>query len=202
MSVRIVVANSKGGVGKTFLAREISAEIARRGRYSVSLEDMDPQQSLAKWHTKGKQTLTQLNQPGTTFVVCDTPPRIESHALKDAIRSADIVLVPLTPGDIEETAQTLLVLEEAKKENVLIVRNRVKANTLSARQLETLITPGKMKMAKTTIGALEDFVQARVLNTTVVDLKPRSIAAEQIRALVQEIFDEFIEPPADATVKR
>ena len=48
----VIFASSKGGAGKTTLAAAVSVEAAKK--HSVAVLDLDPQQSLARWHdTRG-----------------------------------------------------------------------------------------------------------------------------------------------------
>ena len=80
----VVVANPKGGAGKSTLSTNIAGYFARQG-YAVMLRDADRQQSCAVWLrprpaqarpivTWDASSVDVLRPPrGTTHVVLDTP---------------------------------------------------------------------------------------------------------------------------------
>ena len=80
----IVVANPKGGVGKSTLSTNLAGHLARHG-HAVMLGDVDRQQSARTWlglrpreaplSVGWEVTIDRLVKPpkGTTHVVLDTP---------------------------------------------------------------------------------------------------------------------------------
>ena len=99
----VVVANPKGGVGKSTVATHIAGYFASRG-HSVMLGDADRQQSSRLWlrlRPPEARSITgwevgegQIAKPpkGTTHVVLDTPAGIHGKMLQEAI--ALTVFVP------------------------------------------------------------------------------------------------------------
>ena len=81
----IVIANPKGGVGKSTVATNLAGALARDGR-AVMLGDVDRQQSAAQWLALRPALLPTIRgwdpqhdavvrpPKGTTHVVLDTPP--------------------------------------------------------------------------------------------------------------------------------
>jgi len=152
---RIVVLNPKGGSGKTTIAINLAACYALRGE-RVVLMDYDPQGSAARWarkrraeqapihviaaHERDARTTRafQLRIPdGTQRVVIDTPAAIDAHAMPDLTRSADKILVPVLPSDIDIHAcsrcvASLLLVAKVKRDDrrLGIIANRVRRNTL------------------------------------------------------------------------
>ena len=108
MSV-IVVANPKGGVGKSTLSTNLAGWLARQG-HAVMLGDTDRQQSARAWlglRPAGLPLITgwevqadKLVKPpkGTTHVVLDTPAGLHGRKLEQVLRIADRILVPLQPS--------------------------------------------------------------------------------------------------------
>ncbi|HVO06262.1 MAG TPA: ParA family protein, partial [Burkholderiaceae bacterium] len=112
----IVVANPKGGVGKSTLATNIAGLYARQGQ-SVMLGDVDRQQSsrqwlalrpdaaprIQGWDVMGESTLKVPK--GVTHVVLDTPAGLHGKTLDAVMRVAERVLIPLQPSlfDIQAT---------------------------------------------------------------------------------------------------
>src|SRR5438105_5183576 len=151
----VVVANPKGGVGKSTLATNIAGWFASQGR-TVMLGDADRQQSSRLWlglRPAAARTITgwdvgedKIAKPpkGTTHVVLDTPAGIHGKALKQVIDIADKVLVPLQPSifDIYATRHFLDELAQLKKtghRQVGIVGMRVDPRTIAADKLQEFV---------------------------------------------------------------
>jgi chromosome partitioning protein len=151
----VVVANPKGGVGKSTLATNIAGYYASRG-HPVMLGDADRQQSSHLWlglRPPAARTIAswdvgdgQLAKPprGTTHVVLDTPAGLHGKALRDVVRAAGKVVVPLAPSvfDIFATRAFLDELAEHRKAaglQVGIVGVRVDGRTIAAEQLQAFV---------------------------------------------------------------
>jgi chromosome partitioning protein len=85
----------------------------------------------------------QLRIPdGSTHVIIDTPAAIPAHQMPDLTRTADKILVPVLPSDIDIHAcsrcikDLLLVAKVRRDDNRLgVIANRVRRNTLSYQSL-------------------------------------------------------------------
>ncbi len=148
----IVVANPKGGVGKSTLATNIAGYYASKG-HAVMLGDADRQQSSRLWLglrppaarpiATWDVTADLIAKPpkGTTHVVLDTPGGLHGWRFKDVMKLADKVLVPLQPSvfDIFATSKFLDELAEHTKTGKLqvgLVGMRVDGRTISADKLQ------------------------------------------------------------------
>lgn len=148
----VVVANPKGGVGKSTLATNIAGFYASRG-YKVMLGDADRQQSSRLWlnlRPPGARPISswdvgdgQLARPpkGTTHVVLDTPAGLHDKAFQQALQIADKVVVPLQPSIFDIYATRSFLDELAKHRNathmqVGIVGMRVDPRTIAADKLQ------------------------------------------------------------------
>ena len=112
----IVVANPKGGVGKTTLSSNIAGYLAWRG-HAVMLGDADRQQSARTWLALRPAGLPRITAwevshddivrppKGTTHVVLDTPASLHGKRFDEVMKVADKLLVPLQPSifDIHAT---------------------------------------------------------------------------------------------------
>jgi chromosome partitioning protein len=151
----VVVANPKGGVGKSTLATNAAGYFASRG-YPVMLGDADRQQSSRLWLGLRPDTAAAIHSweldedrvarppKGTTHVVLDTPAGLHGKALRDTVKHADKVLVPLAPSvfDIFATRaflDELAQLGQASRLQVGLVGMRVDARTLAADQLQAFV---------------------------------------------------------------
>lgn len=151
----VVVANPKGGVGKSTLATNIAGYFARQG-HSVMLGDADRQQSARLWlglRPEGARPVATwdvsadlIARPprGTTHVVLDTPAGLHGWRFNDVLKLADKIIVPLQPSvfDIFATRDfldDLAVNRHGGKAQVGIVGMRVDARTIAADKLHTFV---------------------------------------------------------------
>ena len=151
----VVVANPKGGVGKSTVATNIAGYYASQG-HQVMLGDLDRQQSSRLWlrlRPPGVRPImswdvneAHIARPpkGTTHVVLDTPAGLHGKLLQEAMKIADKVLVPLQPSifDMYATRAFLDELAQHKKAGkfqVGIVGMRVDARTIAADKLQEFV---------------------------------------------------------------
>jgi len=151
----VLVANPKGGAGKTTLATNLSGYFANQGR-KTTLCDLDRQQSALRWmafrdpalppvtgYYAGNQI--SLNLPREAdWVVIDAPAGLQGYKLSDYLRAADKVLVPLVPS-VFDMAATEDFLNSIRNEirgqrgKVGIVAMRVDPRTRAAGMLEEFL---------------------------------------------------------------
>ncbi|TMH10881.1 MAG: ParA family protein [Betaproteobacteria bacterium] len=189
----IVVANPKGGVGKSTLATNIAGYLASQG-HAVMLGDVDRQQSARTWlgvRPAGAATITpwevardNIVRPpkGTTHVVLDTPAALHNKRLDEIMKLADKVLVPLQPSifDINATHAFLRELLERRRGSKLqvgIVGMRIKEGTISADQLRHFL--GTLDVP--VIGFVRDtqnYVHLAARGLTLWDVAPSRVARD------------------------
>jgi len=189
----IVVANPKGGVGKSTLSSHIAGYFANQGR-RVMLGDADRQQSSRLWLSLRPATACaiaswdvgddQMAKPpkGTTHAVIDTPAGLHGKRLKDVLRLAHKVVMPLQPSvfDIFATRDFLDELVgrvKTDKKQVGIVAMRVDERTRAAEQLRTFVASTGLPV----LGTLRDtqnYVQLAAHGLTVFDLAPERVARD------------------------
>ena len=87
----ILIANQKGGVGKTTIADEIAFALERRG-YSVCFTNIDPQ--------GGAVHNPSMPDDKDDFQVVDTPGAI-SPDFQKWCRHSDIIIMPTTPSMLD-----------------------------------------------------------------------------------------------------
>ena len=151
----VVVANPKGGVGKSTLATNIAGYFAAQG-HAVMLGDADRQQSSRLWLglrppaarpiTTWEVSADVIAKPpkGTTHVVLDTPAGLHGWRFSDVMKMADKVIVPLQPSvfDIFATRAFLDQLLQSKHHDKLqigLVGMRVDARTIAADKLHEFV---------------------------------------------------------------
>lgn len=153
----VLIANPKGGVGKSTISTNLAGYLAHRG-HAVMLGDTDKQQSARGWLELRPPSLPQIQSwdvesgnkvttpRGVTHVVLDTPAGLGGDRLKELLRIADKIIVPLQPSifDILATRSFLDQLAERRavregQASVGIVGMRVDARTRAADQLQRFV---------------------------------------------------------------
>ena len=147
----VVVANPKGGVGKSTLATNVAGYFASQG-HAVMLGDVDRQQSSRLWLGLRPEAARPISAwevqrdfivrppKGTTHVVLDTPAGLHGTRFKDVVRLADKLIVPVQPSifDIYATREFIDQLREwkgAEQRDIALVGVRVDERTIAADQL-------------------------------------------------------------------
>ena len=151
----IVVANPKGGVGKSTLATNIAGYFAAQG-HATMLGDIDRQQSSRIWLGLRPATAPEIKPwdldhdtvvrppKGTTHMVLDTPAGLHGKRLDEVLKIADKVIVPLQPSifDVHATHDFIQVLAHHKRADRLkaaIVGMRARDGTISVDQLKAFL---------------------------------------------------------------
>jgi chromosome partitioning protein len=186
MSV-VVVANPKGGVGKSTLSTQIAGYFASQGN-AVMLGDADRQQSSKLWlslRPAAARPITswvvnddKLAKPpkGTTHLVLDTPAGLHGRRLKEVLKLADKMVVPLQPSvfDIFATRaflDELAASAQAAKTQIGIVGMRVDERTRAADQLHTFVE----SLGLPVLGFVRDtqnYIQLSAHGLTLFDVAP------------------------------
>ena len=186
-----LVANSKGGVGKSTLASNLAGFYAGRGERTM-LGDLDRQQSIGSWlklRPQGVPSITSWDfssegvaKPprGVTHIVLDTPAGFDGAALRDAVKVAAKIIVPCQASlfDIQTTHAFLGRLAEhgatVANGRVAVVGTRIDARTRAAAQLERYVQENQVPF----LGFLRDtqnYVQLSAQGLTLWDVAPARV---------------------------
>jgi chromosome partitioning protein len=163
----IVVLNGKGGVGKTTTAINLAATFALTKK--VLLVDADIQGSASWWFGRSQNSmgfdLSQETNPqllgnlrriqGYDLVIVDTPPALNSEALKSVIAIADYLVLPTPPAPMD-----LTVLFETVKAAVIPmgILYRVLLTKVDTRSLNEA-TEAKNMLRKLGIPVCDTFIR-------------------------------------------
>lgn len=196
----IVIANPKGGVGKSTIATNLAGYFSSQGHH-VMLGDVDVQQSSRAWLALRPGSLPPI-QPwdigdghivkppkGTTHVVLDTPAGLDGARLDQVMRIADKVIVPLQPSmfDILATQAFLQkLISRHGKAAIGVIGMRVNIRTRAADQLAHYVNSLDLPV----LGCLRDtqnYVQIAALGATLWDVAPSRV--ERDVAQWQELLE-------------
>jgi chromosome partitioning protein len=189
----VVVANPKGGVGKSTLATNIAGYYASLG-HAVMLGDIDRQQSSRLWlglRPAVVRTITgwdidvdEIDKPpkGATHVVLDTPAGLHGGRFKEVMKMADKLIIPLQPSvfDIFATRAFLDQLADNKhagKTQIALVGMRVDARTIAADHLQEFVDQLGVPM----LGCLRDtqnYIHLAARGLTLFDVTPGRVAKD------------------------
>lgn len=149
----ILIANPKGGSGKTTLATNIAGYLASRGK-QVALLDLDRQKSATQWLAGRPSGLPPIHaltgehgrNERCDCLVIDTPAGLHGRNLEHVLKLAHRVVVPIAPSlfDIHASSDFLRHLHEEKQVRkgravVGVVGMRMDPRTRAALTLEQFL---------------------------------------------------------------
>jgi chromosome partitioning protein len=188
----ILMANPKGGSGKTTLATNIAGYLAARGQRVVML-DLDRQKSATQWLTSRSIELPLIDlfhnaakTPATVdWLVIDSPAGLHGKNLEHALKLVTKVIVPIVPSlfDIQASREFLELLNQEKsvrkgKIFVGVVGMRMAPHTRAATTLEQFIA-GLDLPVLAYLRETQVYVNAAFEGKTLFDLPP-SLAEREL----------------------
>lgn len=150
--LKVLVASSKGGCGKTTLVTELASHWAQDGKHTVII-DADRQGSSFRWAARrpdnvpgvlaiegGRKALDRVPADAQRVLI-DTPAGTGERELEPYVEQADLVLVPVLPSsfDLDATLPFLELLHgigriKRGKLPVALVGNRLKPWTNASQE--------------------------------------------------------------------
>lgn len=190
----VIVANPKGGVGKSTLATNIAGYYAHKG-HTVMLGDADRQQSSAVWLrlrppqtrpivTWDASSSDVLRPPrGTTHVVLDTPAGLQGKGLKETIKRADKLIIPLQPSlfDMQATKDFVEDLKDRRRAeglDIAVVGMRVDERTIAAERLREFVSDLDLPVLSH-LRDTQNYVRLAMVGLTLFDVAPSRVAKDR-----------------------
>ncbi len=203
----VVVANHKGGVGKTTLTGHLAVQCDVSGDGPSGLIDLDPQGSLADWVNQRRpetpvfldptalgglqQTLKKAKASGVGAVFIDTPPS-KSNDLAAILALADLVVVPIqaSPHDLRAVGATVDLIGKSKRPLVFVL-NRVQPRAkLTTQAVVALSQHGTI--APVMVGNRTEFAASMSGGDTIQEISPGSTGALEVAGLWTYLKERMI----------
>lgn len=213
----IVIAASKGGVGKTTLAASLAVEAARKSR--TGLIDLDPQQSLARWHDlrserdadcepqlievgkRPEAAFARARRQHLDWLFVDTPGGSLSR-MKLAIDAADLVLLPVRPSPLDvEAMEPVVELCDVVAKPFVFILNGVHKSTVMTEGARTYLETRYGHVLIEQLSLHEAHAEAMLSGATVCELDAHHPAAAEMRALWSKIEQLVAEPASLLTTR-
>ena len=205
----IVVANQKGGSGKSTLTVHLAAAAEQAGDGPVVISDTDPQGTTGDWFNQRKKAgidtpryaplsladladrVRALSDAGAAYLFIDTAPSIGA-VNADLFALADLILIPLnpTPADLRSLVKGLPLVKQsgALFQFVLArVRAKLKNNEGTAMALETLGLVLQTRMHERVIYA-DTFAHGK----TALEIEPQGVTTQEVAALWQDVRTKLL----------
>jgi len=206
----IVVANSKGGVGKSTIAVHLAAWLQQHGN-SVTLADCDTQQSSSEWAKEAAPEVKAVRPADpdeildrlptlaqqTDFVVADGPGS-NTETSRALLLRADFAILPCKASmlEVRALAQATNVLRQAQdihggKPQALIVLSMVGKTYRLTQDMKDAAAALELPLAKTALTLKQIYADAPGQGAVVWQLGSRGKeAANEVEALFREVLPD------------
>lgn len=207
----IVVANLKGGSGKSTVAFNLAVWLARLGAH-LTLVDLDPQKTLSDLVSVRREMEIAPVLPGPadrldggafptgTWTVVDVG-AADREGMAAAIARAGLVLVPVLPGqaDVWATERHLAAIDGRRPDHcaVRMFLNRADPGEVGRETREALDALGQLAAMRHSTALLPSGLTRRVAfcrslseGRAVFELDAKSKAAEEFEGLASAIFSD------------
>jgi chromosome partitioning protein len=193
----IAFASQKGGTGKSTLAIGL-AVVAMEDGERVFILETDPQGTVSYWSARRsnpepaveritnrfrlERALRDLKQRGYTLAIIDTPGS-DSDVVTEAIRLADLCLIPARPSqaDIEAACPTLKAIRRFDRKFAFVLNQAPVRGQRPTRAATALNEVGMLALPY--IGMRNDHMDSLATGLGISEFASDGIAAAEVRTL-------------------
>lgn len=155
----ILIANQKGGCGKTITAITLASALAHKN-YKVAIADADNQKSSLQWLKHRPDACAPIQSldwrheksigdapKNLDYLIIDAPGALRGAHAEDLISECHAIITPLQPSffDIDSTRRFLKYIHDIKrirkgKVEIHLLANRVRANSANSAEMRDFFT--------------------------------------------------------------
>jgi len=211
----IVVANSKGGVGKSTLAVHLAAWLSGQG-YSVTLADCDMQQSSSEWIREARPEVKTVRLDNSTIILNELPvlaqeadfviadgPGSQTETSRALLLRGDLAIVPCKASmlEVRALAKATDVLRQAQDirgghPKAVIVLSMVGKNYRLTQDMKDAAAALSLPLASTAMILRQIYADAPGQGSVVWDMGARARdAADEAGQLFREILPHAVRKP-------
>ena len=211
----IVVANQKGGSGKTTVSMQLGGNLARRN-YKILVVDADKQATATRWATVDEEKTFPCTVIGLSaadsrvhrevqkfiddydYIIIDCPPSADSKIPRSALLIADLVLTPIIPSplDLWSAVGIKEVIEDVRvtNENMItrLVINQCQPNLSLTKDIMEILNEFGIPVLQTKFGQRTVYRQSAVYGSIVHDFGTKAAQAiKEVDSLTDEVLSIF-----------
>lgn len=201
----IAIVSQKGGSGKTTLAVHLATAASAAGKVACII-DTDPQATAAAWGdwrggsdpevittppTRLGKTIEDAGKLGAEVIVIDTPPHADAAA-REAVKAADLVLIPTRPRafDLHAIQTTAELIRYAGKPAFVVFNAAPARGAQLFAEASAIVAELGMAVCPVTFADRAAFHHSTAAGKVASETDPQGKAAAEAAALWQWVCDQ------------
>ena len=210
--MKIIFANTKGGVGKSTMAVHAAVWLHDQG-FRVAVLDLDKQRSSSVWVAEAQPKITirtadtpeqcvqeaQALAETSDILVADAPGGLDDLS-RTLLLLADMAIFPITPSilDLRSVQGATSILDYAQRLNKgrpegRLLLNKMKSRETTSRELKKVSQSLGLVVVEHVVRDLQAFRDAAQQGTVVTRMGTRGVqAASDMQSVLKELFADLI----------